>query len=68
MIRQGHELERDTIERADVCVIGSGCGGASLAMRLAERGKNVVILEQGGYYTREDFDQRELDILPKIHS
>lgn len=57
---------RDVVERADVCVIGSGCGGASLAARLAEAGRSVVIVEQGGYYTKEDFDQRELNMLAKI--
>ncbi|MBK7584216.1 MAG: GMC family oxidoreductase [Myxococcales bacterium] len=69
MIRQGAELVRegrDVVERADVCVIGSGCGGASLAARLAEAGRSVVIVEQGGYYTKEDFDQRELNMLAKI--
>lgn len=69
MIRQGPELlreGRDVSESADVCVVGSGCGGASLAAWLAERGRSVVLVEQGGYYTKEDFDQRELNMLAKI--
>lgn len=69
MIRQGPELireGRDVEEAADVCVVGSGCGGASLAAWLAEQGKSVVIVEQGGYYTKDDFDQRELNMLAKI--
>lgn len=68
MIRQWTDL-RDTSqldETCDVCVIGSGCGGASLAARLAERGRSVVILERGGHYTSRDFDQRELNMLAKI--
>ncbi len=56
----------DIEESADVCVIGSGCGAASLAVRLAEAGRSVVIVEQGGYYTKADFDQREIDMLAKI--
>jgi choline dehydrogenase-like flavoprotein len=66
MIRQGHELNADVVERADVCVVGTGCGGASLAARLSERGYDVVLLEQGGYWTKDDFDQREVNMLAKI--
>ncbi len=69
MILDWHELSaagRDVVEKCDVCVIGSGCGGASFAVRLAEAGKSVVIVEQGGYYTKDDFDQREVHMLAKI--
>lgn len=40
---------------ADVIVIGSGFGGAVSALRLAERGYSVVVLEQGKRYRSEDF-------------
>ncbi len=60
------ELPRDVTERCDVCVVGSGCGGATLGVRLAEAGHDVVFLERGGYYTKDDFDQREVDMLAKI--
>ena len=69
MIVQGSDLvatAKDVAERCDVCVVGSGCGGASLAARLAARGRSVVIVEQGGYYTKDDFDQREMNMLAKI--
>ncbi len=69
MIHQGPELiqaGKDVSEQCNVCVIGSGCGGASLAARLAEAGRSVVIVEQGGYYTKDDFDQRETHMLAKI--
>lgn len=66
MIREGKDLDNDVDERCDVIVIGTGCGGASLACRLAEAGRDVVLLEQGGYYTRHDFDQREAHMLAKI--
>jgi choline dehydrogenase-like flavoprotein len=56
----------DTAVSCDVAIVGSGCGGAALAMRLAEAGKSVVIVERGGYYTKEDFDQRELNMLARI--
>lgn len=49
-----------------VCIIGSGCGGATLAKKLAESGIDVVIVEQGGYYTSASFDNRELNMLAKV--
>ena len=55
-----------SVLRAEVVVIGSGCGGATVARALAERGRDVVILERGGHYTARDFDQREANMLAKI--
>ncbi|PIU55165.1 MAG: hypothetical protein COS89_08125 [Deltaproteobacteria bacterium CG07_land_8_20_14_0_80_38_7] len=45
----------DIIENVDVCVIGSGAGGAVVAKELAEKGHSVIILEQGGYFASKDF-------------
>jgi len=44
---------------ADVCVIGSGAGGATAAAVLAAAGKDVIVLEAGGYYDDADFDGGE---------
>jgi choline dehydrogenase-like flavoprotein len=53
-------------EKADVCVVGTGAGGAVVAAILAEAGARVIVLEKGGFYTAEDFSQREDDMLGKI--
>lgn len=68
-IFSGRQLQSDAadvIERCDVCIIGTGCGGATVGVRLAEAGRDVVFLERGGAYTKEDFDQREVNMLAKI--
>lgn len=53
--------ESDTLTLdADVCVVGSGAGGGVIAGTLAQAGKSVVVLEQGGYFNEADFNQLEL--------
>ncbi len=66
MITRGRTLDRDLHLRAEVCVIGSGAGGAVIARELAEAGRDVVVLEQGGYHTKEDFTQREDEMMPLL--
>jgi hypothetical protein len=45
---------------ADVCVIGSGAGGAVIAAELQKAGRSVVVLEMGAYRSEVDFKQLEL--------
>lgn len=52
--------EGDVEFTADVIVVGSGAGGGVIAARLAQSGQRVIILEAGGYFDEEDFDQIEL--------
>jgi len=67
MIRKGREIDADVRLTAEVCVIGSGAGGAVVAKELAEAGRDVVLLEQGGYFTKEDFTQREDEMMPLLY-
>ncbi len=48
-------LHGDTVLDADVVIVGSGAGGATLAAELAECGLDVVMIEEGRYYTTRDF-------------
>ncbi len=49
------QLKADREIDCDVCVVGSGAGGAVLAAGLVEKGLNVVMLEEGPHYTRADW-------------
>lgn len=49
------DIRGDTIIDCDVVVVGSGAGGATLAAELAEGGLDVVVIEEGGYHTADDF-------------
>ncbi len=41
----------------DAVIVGSGFGGSIPALRLAQAGKKVLVLEQGRVYTETDFKQ-----------
>src|ERR1700690_1589581 len=46
-------------ERFDVVVVGSGAGGGVIAGELADRGRNVLLLELGPHKTAADFTRWE---------
>jgi len=39
--------------RYDVVIVGSGPGGGTMAWRLAQTGKRILLIERGGYLPRE---------------
>lgn len=67
MIVDPNTVEHDLDLRADVCVIGSGAGGAVVAKELAEAGLRVIVLEEGSYNTPRQFTQREADMFPRLY-
>lgn len=46
----------------DICIIGSGAGGAPVAYELSRAGYKVVVLEKGPNYSEEDFTKDELAV------
>lgn len=66
-IIDGSAAPADLDLSADVCVIGSGAGGAVVASVLAEAGIGVLLVEEGGYYSHADFTMREIETTPKLY-
>lgn len=63
MIIQGTNQRGEVRERVDAVVVGTGAGGGTLGVYLAERGWKVAMLERGGFFRAEDFTQREEDAM-----
>ena len=40
-------------EHYDVIIVGSGPGGGTMAWRLAQTGKRILLIERGDYLLRE---------------
>lgn len=66
-LTEGQTLERDADLDADVCIVGSGAGGAVTADALAAAGLEVLLVEEGGYFTRERFRMREAECYPHLY-
>ena len=60
-------LDGDTTLSCDAVVVGSGAGGGVVAAELTAAGKDVIVLEAGGYYNEADFNQLELDMIRRLY-
>ncbi len=67
MITAGRDLLTSQTLSCDVAVIGSGAGGAVVAAGLAERGLSVIMLEEGGAYSRKQFSLEEADAYTRLY-
>jgi choline dehydrogenase-like flavoprotein len=64
---RGAEIASDLALDADVCIVGSGPGGAVTAWTLANAGAKVILLEEGSSKTRKDFKMREDVAYPELY-
>ncbi len=67
-VTQFCDVSGDINISADVCVVGTGAGGATAAARLAEAGYDVVILEEGGYWREANFTEQEHEMVPRLYA
>ncbi|MGH7522652.1 MAG: GMC family oxidoreductase N-terminal domain-containing protein [Gemmatimonadales bacterium] len=56
-----------TLLDCDVVVVGSGAGGSVVAAELAAKGKDVIVLEKGGYRNEADFSHHEGEALETMY-
>ena len=49
-----------SLDPVDVVIVGSGAGGAPMALQLGRAGFRVVVLEKGAFYRKEDFVHDEI--------
>lgn len=67
-LRHGSEIEAPLRAEVDVVVVGSGAGGANVALRLCELGVGrVMLLEYGGAFEPQDFSGEEGVVLPMLY-
>ncbi|HZU85308.1 MAG TPA: GMC family oxidoreductase, partial [Polyangiaceae bacterium] len=61
------EGRADLEDACDAVVVGTGAGGGAIAAELAEGGRDVVMLEEGGHYTARDFTLDAPEMLKKLY-
>ena len=54
-------------EDCDVVIVGSGAGGAVAAATLAEAGLDVIVLEVGAHYNRDNYPSDHLDAIAELY-
>jgi choline dehydrogenase-like flavoprotein len=60
-------ITADSTLSCEVVVVGSGAGGGVVAAELAAAGKDVIVLEKGGYRSEADFTHQEGDALETMY-
>src|SRR5262245_36247276 len=61
------DVSGDVVECADACVVGSGAGGAVVARELAAAGLRVVVVQEGGYFTRDEFTGPPMERVQRLY-
>ena len=59
--------DTDVLE-TEVCIVGSGAGGAILAYELAKAGHDVLVLERGRYVEPRTFTDNEVDMIGRLYA
>ncbi|HLJ99001.1 MAG TPA: GMC family oxidoreductase [Streptosporangiaceae bacterium] len=64
---RGGEVTSDVSVVCDTVVVGSGAGGATVAAELAEAGRDVVLVEEGGYHSTGEFGASSVGALRTLY-
>jgi len=67
-ILNGRQIEQDLELEAEVVVVGTGAGGATVAHELARRGNAVIMVEEGDYFDRTHFSGRAFEMMQRLYS
>jgi choline dehydrogenase-like flavoprotein len=54
-------------EECEVAIVGSGAGGAVAAATLAEAGIDVLVLEAGDHYDRDNYPEGRLEAITELY-
>jgi choline dehydrogenase-like flavoprotein len=54
LLLDSHDLPNDAVLNCDLCIVGAGAAGITLALTLAQTGIDVVVLESGGVEAEAD--------------
>jgi len=54
-------------EECEVAIVGSGAGGAVAAAMLAEAGIDVLVLEAGDHYNRDNYPEGRLEAISELY-
>lgn len=54
-VLRGREQTTPFSAKVDVVIVGSGAGGAVVARELARDGRSVLVLEEGGHYSPQEY-------------
>ncbi|HEY6731297.1 MAG TPA: GMC family oxidoreductase [Solirubrobacterales bacterium] len=54
-------------EECEVAIVGSGAGGAVAAAMLAEAGVDVLVLEAGDHYNRDNYPEGRLEAISELY-
>jgi choline dehydrogenase-like flavoprotein len=63
----GETEPRGEGEECDVVIVGSGAGGAVAAATLAEAGLDVLVLEAGDHYNRDNYPADRLEAIQTLY-
>jgi choline dehydrogenase-like flavoprotein len=66
-ITPGAELATMSAFEVDFAIVGSGAGGSVAAAVLAAAGAKVAVVEEGGHYTKSDFNMQEAWAYPALY-